>query len=127
MGGASDREMAAFGLTHKPAQDVTQAEVENEILRLCAKLEKQTDELAGRAVMAAESEANHKVRRARAFLEAEGTDSKRAAAAEVVAHDAFAKRKATEAIYESMKQAVLSTRVQLDALRTISANIRSQT
>lgn len=119
--------MAAFGLRRDPSQPVVQVEVENEILRLCEKLEMQGDELTGRGIMAAEAEANHKAKRAVAFLQAEGTDAKRTATAEAHVHEDYQKRLAATAVYESLKEAIRSTRTQLDALRTIAANIRSQT
>jgi hypothetical protein len=94
---------------------------------LCEKLERHTDALAGRARLAAESEANHKSRRASVYLQAEGSDGKRAASADAGCHDLYMKRKIDEALYDSEKQACRSTEHQLDALRTIAANIRAQT
>lgn len=126
-GSAAGRAREAFGLRHDPTEPLTQVLVENELLRLSAKLENLTDELAGRARIAAESEANHKGLRAQAYLKAEGTDSKRSAEADVHVHDLYTQRKIDESLYESTKQAILSCRTQLDALRTISANIRAQT
>lgn len=125
--GAAGRGREAFGLRHDPTRQLTQAEVENEILRLSARLERQTDELAGLGRLAAEAESNHKALRAQAFLKAEGTDARRGATAELVTQDSYLRRKISESLYESAKQACRSTEHQLDALRTIAANIRAQT
>jgi hypothetical protein len=90
-------------------------------------LEDRTDELAARARLSAEAEANHKGRWASCFLQAEGTESRRKAEADVATHGLFLTRKIEEGLYASCKEACSSLRAQLDALRTISANIRGQT
>jgi hypothetical protein len=106
---------------------LTQAQVENEILRLSQRLENLTDELAGRARAAAEAEANYKGRHASVYLETQGSIAERNARADVECHDLFANRLIFAAQYEATKQACRSTESQLDALRTIAANIRAQT
>lgn len=98
-----------------------------EILRFVGLLEDRTDELAGRAQLAAESEANHKAMWAAEFLKAEGTEAKRKAEADVATHKLYMTRKIEEGLYQSCKESCNSLRAQLDAMRSISANIRAQT
>lgn len=112
---------------YRRGRPLTAIEVEGELLRLMERLEQDTEELAFRAQQAAEAEANHKGRWASVFLQAEGTESKRKAEADVVVHDLYLKRKVTEGLYLATRESCSSLRAQLDALRTISANIRSQT
>ena len=106
---------------------LTQAQVENEIMRLSARLENLTDELAARGRMAAEAEANYKGRHASEYLVATGSIAERTAHADVECHDLYNRRLISAAMYETTKQACRSTESQLDALRTIAANIRAQT
>lgn len=126
-GSAAGRAQHAFGLPQIPGSLLTQAQVENEILRLSQRLENLTDELAGRARAAAEAEANHKGRHATVYLATEGSIAERNARADVECHDLYTARLITAAQYETTKQACRSTETQLDSLRTIAANIRAQT
>ncbi len=112
---------------HRRGQPLTAVLVESEIMRLVDELENRTYELAGRARLAAESEANHKAKWAFAFIGAEGTEARRKAEADAKCHEDYMKRKIEEGLYASCKESLLSLRSQLDALRSISANIRSQT
>lgn len=96
-------------------------------MRFVALLEDRTDELAGRAREHAEAEANHKARWASEFLQAEGTEARRKAEADVSVYKLYRDRKIKEAMYVSTKESLLSIRAQIDALRSISANIRAQT
>ncbi len=118
---------ASLANRYRRGRPLTAIEVEGELMRLCDLLETTTEELAYRAQAAAEAEANHKGRWASEFLSAEGTEQKRKAEADVVVHALFMQRKVTEGMYAATKEACGSLRAQLDALRTISANIRSQT
>lgn len=111
----------------RTGEPLNAVQVELEILRFIDLLEDRTDELAGRAREAAEAEGNHKGRWASEFLQADGTEAKRKAEADVSAHKLFLDRKIKEALYVSTKESLLSIRAQLDALRSISANIRAQT
>lgn len=106
---------------------VTQVDVEVEILRFVDMLEQETDAFAGRARDAAEAEANYKGKWASEYLKADGTEKKRAAVADVKCHDLYFKRKLAEGLKEATKESCSSMRAQLDALRTLSANIRNQT
>lgn len=111
----------------RTGEPLNAVQVELEILRFIDLLEERTYELAGRARLAAEDEANHKGMWATKFLQAEGTEAKRKAEADVSSHPAYTKRKISEGLYVSTKESLLSIRAQLDALRSISANIRAQT
>lgn len=134
MPGASAAADAVFGgreetlaQRHRRGQPLTAVQVESEIMRLCDELENRTYELAGRARLAAESEANHKAKWAFAFIGAEGTEARRKAEADAKCHEDYMKRKVEEGLYQSCKESLLSLRTQIDALRSISANIRAQT
>lgn len=106
---------------------ITPAKVESEILRLVARLEEITDELAVLARAAADAEATYKAAYAKAFLEAEGTATVREHTATLRSHSLYKQRRYSEGTYASAKEALGTIRAQLDALRTISASIRSQT
>ena len=126
-GSAAGRARQAFGLSHVPGAVLTQAQVENEILRLSHRLENLTDELAARARAAAEAEANYKGRHATVYMATEGPIAERNARADIECHNLNALRLIAAGQYDSTKQACRSTETQLDALRTIAANIRAQT
>lgn len=119
------RSLASMAHAGEP---VTAVAVEREILRLSARLEAATDEFSGRARMAAESEAVHKGKWAACFLTSEAkTEAQRKAEADIAVHDEYMRRRIDESLKESCKEAMSSLRAQLDALRTLSANIRAQT
>lgn len=109
------------------AVPLTSAHVEDEILRLCAVYETTTEEFAVASRRAAETEATHKSRRARAFLQAEGTDKKREAIAEMQCEVQFRDRRIAEALQLSLRAKCEMLRTEIEALRTVAANIRAQT
>jgi hypothetical protein len=106
---------------------LSQAEVEAEILRLMGELETKTEGLAELATNAAETSVNFKVAKAEAFLEAEGTMDVRNARSITATKDDALLAEHSLAIYAAAKEGLNTLRVQIDALRTISANVRGQT
>lgn len=106
---------------------LTQAEVEGEILRLMGELETRTEGLADLATNAAETSVNFKVAWARAFLGCEGPMDVRRATAGVETEQVALLSETSQALYQAAKEGLNSLRVQIDALRTISANVRGQT
>ena len=112
---------------------ITQTEVEDEIMRLSRLLDHATTEIAKRARDAATKRARVKIDLARAFLEARGAaqingrppaaDSceaqARAACAEQITDDEMA-----QGVLLGAQEAARNTRSQLDALRSIAANVR---
>lgn len=103
---------------------LSQAEVEQELMRLSAMAEKALQELAKRARAAAEAEVKHKVARAQALLRAEGTVAEREARADVETEQLFLERKMAEALLLSAQEAGRTYRAQLEAIRSVNANLR---
>lgn len=103
---------------------LSQAEVEQELMRLSAMAEKALQELAKRARAAAEAEVKHKVARAKALLAAEGTVAEREARADVETEALFLERKMAEALLLSAQEAGRTYRAQLEAIRSVNANLR---
>lgn len=106
------------------SEPITQHEVEQEILRLSRKAEEITQKLVQRAHAAAEADVAFKVCHAKAYLLAEGTVGEREAHATVMCEAEYRDKRATEALQLSCQEAGRNVRTQLDALRTIAANLR---
>jgi hypothetical protein len=116
---------------------VTQADVERSITRISEELEEQTTILAVQAEEAAVAEVRWKRERAKTRLKkrAEGGYGPAGRATEdecddsaIVAHgDLLNAYLIAEARYAATRDAMFTKRSQLDALRTIAANIRAQT
>lgn len=106
-------------------EPLSQMQVEAEIMRLCGLAERVTTELATRARDAAEADAEYKRVYARAFLVSEGkTVSDREAEATIATGDAYARRRSTEALLHAASEAGRNYRAQLEALRSVNANLR---
>lgn len=103
---------------------LSQVEVEQELMRLSAMAEKALQELAKRARAAAEAEVKHKVARAKALLAAEGTVAEREARADVETEQLFLERRMAEALLLSAQEAGRTYRAQLEAIRSVNANLR---
>lgn len=111
---------------------LTQGQIEDEILNVSDALEAGTAQFADVADLAATCEADYKLSYARAFVGLSSTQSKmtapeRQARSELHAAAELRAWKIAEARRLSSKESLLSLRARLDALRTVSANIRSQT
>lgn len=103
---------------------IAQADVEAEIMRLSSLAEKVTHELAKRARAAAEADVAYKVAHAKALLAAEGAQYVRDAEATVRSERELTEKRATEALLLAAQEAGRNYRAQLDALRSINANLR---
>lgn len=103
---------------------LAQVDVESEIMRLGGLCEKATHEVAKRARAAAEADADFKVANAKAFLRADGPVAVREATALVECEDQYRARKNAEAVLLAAQEAGRNYRAQLDALRSINANLR---
>ena len=103
---------------------VTPVNVEREIVRLCELCELVVTQIAKRARTAAETDAEYKRLHARAVLEAEGTVAEREARAHLAAADEYLARRIAEAELLAAQEAGRNYRAQLDALRSINANVR---
>lgn len=104
---------------------LSQADVEEEILRIAALAERCTHEIAKRARAAAQADADYKIANAKAFLVAEGPVAEREARALTDCADLYRERRMTEAVLLAAQEAGRNYRSQLEALRSICANLRS--
>lgn len=115
---------------------LTQGDIEDEIQRLSDRLEELTDTYAVATDEAAVAEAEYRLAFWQTFLRHKDgvTDGKRGESdktcegrATIAAADKFRRYKVTAARAESVKSATYTTRTRLEALRTLAANVRSQT
>jgi hypothetical protein len=103
---------------------VTPAAVETEIMRLSGLLDLATSETAKRAREAAEARVKAKVAYAQAFLTAEGPVEARKASATIQSQDAQLAAEIADARLLGSQDAARNMRAQLDALRSVNANVR---
>ncbi len=105
-----------------------QVNLEAQMLRICDELEKMTEELARVSALRAEAEAEYRHRYARALVEQQGKVpvATKEAVAQLKATNSFRDWKINEAREKTTQQALVAFRSRLDALRTISANVRAQ-
>lgn len=109
------------------SRPLSASEVEGEIRRLLDRMEELTQQIAREAEEAGRSEAAHKAAYATNYLQFEGAGHLREQQATQQTAGLFRARKIAEAKYYSTKEALGTVRAQVDALRTIAANIRGQT
>jgi len=110
---------------------LAQVEIENEILAVLDALEDQTHLYDRLAADAASAEADYKLAYARSVVrlsdsQARMTAPEKQARAELYAADELRAWKVLEARRGATKEALLSVRARLDALRSLSANVRHQ-
>lgn len=117
---------------------LTQGEIERQILSISNELADETDRYRDLTEQAAGAEADFKYRFHRRLIESAArnrpmprgerlTVGELEADAHVYATEAFQVWRIFDARCDSSKQALLSLRSRLDALRTLAANIRAQT
>lgn len=112
---------------------ITPIDIEYQILDICDAMEAETEQYAQLSEQAANSEAKYKFTYARALVDMAASHStkmtvqERQARADLIANDDFRVFKINEARRVSSKEALLSLRARLDALRTLSASVRHQT
>lgn len=112
---------------------LAQVEVEQQILDVCDALDVETHRYSEVADLAADAEADYKLAYARAVvgLAAHGsmkmTAADRQARAELSAAEQLRVWKIADARRAATKEALLSLRARLDALRTLNASIRNNT
>lgn len=110
-----------------PSEPLAQVDIEAEIVRLSGLCEKVTHELAQRARMSAEADAAFKREYAKAYLRSEAkTAGARDAQAVLATDEQYTAKRIAEALLQSATEAGRNYRAQLDALRSINANIRHQ-
>lgn len=111
---------------------ITQVDVETQILRVINELEDETDRYAELEDRAGEAEADYKGDFAKALLQVAATGDKitageREARATKSSIDTFRAWKIEEGRRRASKEYLLTLRAKLDALRSLSANVRAQT
>lgn len=99
--------------------------IESELRRLTAILEERTDDFAGLLRRAAESEVAYRIGYAHALLMADGTVPQREARATLDTAELLQERRIAEALADACRESIRSARAQLDAVRSISASVRS--
>lgn len=114
---------------------VHQEDIENEILRLSDLLETATNLLADVSEEAAEAEADYRVSYAHEFYsptrpdgdETKLTEKLRESLATIACDEILHRHKIAAARQLSLQEKCRQLRAQLDAVRTLSANVRGQT
>jgi len=111
---------------------ISQADVEQRMVDVDDALAEATNDYAVLCDDAAEAEADYKEHLARALLAVAqtgtgGTVSERQARADLICAEEFRAFKVADARRQSCREALLSYRSRLDALRTLNANIRAVT
>lgn len=105
--------------------------VEADIRRLCGLLEELTADLAQAARTAALADAAYKREHAKSLLGARGieksTVGEREAVADLECADEYEARRISEAVLMAKQESGRNIRAQLDALRSINANLRAVT
>jgi hypothetical protein len=114
-------------------QPINPVEVEYQIMDVCEAMETETEQYARLSELAASSEAKYKLVYAKSLVDMASQSStkmtaqERQARADLISNDEFRIFRINEARRVSSKEALLSLRARLDALRTLSASLRHQT
>lgn len=104
--------------------DINPASVERELLRLARRLEDATQQTGVWARKAATAEVAYKIGYAKALLASSGTVAEREATALVACEEQYREREMARAVLDAGKTAGQNIRAQLDALRSVGANLR---
>jgi len=105
---------------------ISQVEIEQELLRLIDALEVETEKFEVLAVDAAKKEADYKSNWAKEYLAAKGSIKEREAWADYKLDQVAFDFKIAEALVKTKREALLSLRTSIDAMRTLNANVRVQ-
>lgn len=105
---------------------ISQVDVEEEIIRLLNLLESETESFEFLAEDAAEKEAVYKSQWAKAYLTSTGSIKEREAHADWAMTEIAMHYKIAEALVKAKREKLSSLKTQVDALRTLSANVRAQ-
>lgn len=114
-----------------PDRSWSQLDIENEIIRLEGILEDTTDEFAIVCIEASNAEATYRVAYAKAFvrhrIEDKSSEKTAEAQSTVDCEDLLVARRGAEGQQRGLEEKCRSLRSSLDAVRTLSANVRAQT
>lgn len=105
---------------------ISQIEIEQELLRFMDLLESETEAFEVLAVDAAKKEALYKSNWAKEYLSAKGSIKEREAWADYKMDELNYEFKIAEALMKTKREALLSIRASMDAMRTLNANVRVQ-
>lgn len=105
---------------------ISQVEIEQELVRLMDKLEKETEQFETLAMDCAKKEALYKSNWAKEYLSAKGSIKEREAWADYKMDQDNFDFKCAEALVKSKRESLLSIRTSMDAIRTLNANVRTQ-
>jgi hypothetical protein len=106
---------------------ISQVEIEEEILRLTSMLEDETEVFQELIQRSAELEALFKSSWAKEYLSAKGSIKEREAWSDYRLEKESHDWKISEALVKAKREKLISLRTSIDALRTLSANVRAQT
>jgi hypothetical protein len=106
---------------------ISQAEVEQELLRLFDEMERETEEFEKLATDEARKSAVYKHRRASEYLSAKGSIAEREAWADYKLDSECFEAKIAEALMKAKREKLSMLRTGIEALRTIAANVRTMT
>jgi len=104
---------------------ISQVEIEQEILRLTDLLESETEAFEELAEDSAKKEAIYKSNWAKEYLSATGSIKERESWADYKLADHCYEHKIAEALVKAKREKLSSLRTSIDALRTLSANVRA--
>lgn len=105
---------------------ISQVEIENELLRFMDMLEEETEAFEKLCEDAAKKEALYKSNWAKQYLAGKGSIKEREAWADYQMADSSYDWKIADALVKSKREKLSSLRTSMDALRTLSANVRNQ-
>ena len=105
---------------------ISQVEIEQELLRFMDLLEEETEAFEVLAVDAAKKESLYKSNWAKEYLSAKGSIKEREAWADYKMDELNYESKIAEALMKTKREALLSIRASMDAMRTLNANVRVQ-
>jgi hypothetical protein len=106
---------------------ISTVEVESELIRLTSDLETETEAFEILAKDHAVKEAEYKKQWFKEYLAAEGAVKQKESWAGYKTSDLYYDAMVAEALVKAKRERLHSLRTACDALRTISANVRSQT
>jgi acyl-homoserine lactone acylase PvdQ len=98
--------------------------IASELERLMDLLWGETEQLAALAERAASAEVDYRACKAKAYLAAQGTVPEREAHATLESQDELLAHRLAEGLYHAQREKVASIRAQIEALRTLNANMR---
>ena len=108
---------------------ISQGEIEERILRLCDQMDTTLDDYREVSEQRASAEADYKYAHSRALIEqgSKSTVAAREAVAHLRASTQYREWRLLETRERACQQMLTSLRSQIDALRTLSANVRYMT